>query len=368
METSVYEVAVGLIPGIGNQLTRQLVSYCGSAERIFKEKKGKLKKIPGIGEHLAETIVNQNILHLAEKQILIAQKHGIQILFYTSPLYPERLKQIYDAPTLIYYKGNTDLNSRKMLGIVGTRQATSYGKELVQELVSRLEKFQPVIVSGLAHGIDITSHKAALHHNLPTIAVMGTGMDMIYPAAHKEIARKIIRQGGIMTEIPYGTKPEPSFFPARNRIIAGLSDAIIVAEAAEKGGALITAELANGYSREVFAFPGNIGQKYSEGCNRLIKDHKAHILTSAADIEYVMNWITEEETKKKKPLPDFYSDLNEEEKNIIQLMQQSDAILMDDLSWKAQVPVSKLASILLTLEFRGLVKSLPGKKFRLNGN
>jgi DNA processing protein len=365
-QVSIYDIAVGLIPGIGGALTRQLVSYCGSSENIFKQPKGKLKRIPGIGEVLAETIINQNILKEAENELKLAEKYNTQILFYTDQNYPERLKHINDAPALLYYKGNADLNARKIIGIVGTRQATDYGKETVQKILSDLIKHNVLVISGLAYGIDIAAHKAALTNDQQTVGVMASGIDIIYPAAHKDIAMKMLEKGGLITENKFGSKPDAPKFPARNRIIAGMCDAIIVAEAAEKGGALITADLANGYDREVFAVPGNLGLKFSDGCNKLIKQHKAHIYTDISDLEYIMNWDSDDKSYKEKEPSIDLSALNKEEKEIIKILIGTDGMQMDDLSWKLQIPISKMASTLLNLEFQGLIKGLPGKKFKLN--
>jgi DNA processing protein len=258
-----------------------------------------------------------------------------------------------------------DLNATKIIGIVGTRKATDYGKEAVEKILSELIPHNTLIVSGLAYGIDICAHKTALNNNQPTIGVMASGMDIIYPAVHKEIANRMIDNGGLITEYPFGSKPDAPHFPARNRIIAGLCDAVIVAEAADSGGALITAEIANSYNREVFAVPGNLGNKYSEGCNKLIRSHKAHILLNVKDLEYNLNWSTDENVKPK-PAPMDLSSFDEEEQEVLTLMKEKEGILIDDLSWKSQIPVSKLASILLNLEFQGVIKSLPGKKFKLN--
>jgi DNA processing protein len=362
----IYDIAVGLIPGIGNALTRQLVSYCGSSENIFKQPKGKLKKIPGIGEVLAETIIHQNILKEAENELKLAEKTNTQILFYTDKNYPERLKHINDAPTLLYYKGNADLNSKKVIGIVGTRQATDYGKEIVQKILHELISYNVLVISGLAYGIDIMAHKAALANNQPTVGVMASGIDIIYPSVHKEVAYKMLEMGGLITENRFGSKPDAPKFPARNRIIAGMCDLIIVAEAAEKGGALITADLANGYNREVFAVPGNLGQKFSDGCNKLIREHKAHIYTCNNDIDYIMNWASDDKIEKKDNRTINFSSLNQEEIEIINILKGTDGMQIDDLSWKLQIPISKMASTLLNLEFQGFIKGLPGKKFKLN--
>ncbi len=361
-----YEIAIGLIPRIGNAHTKLLISYCGSAENVFRETKGKLLKIPGIGQVLAESIttVNKNLLlKEAESELIKADKNNTRLLFYTSEDYPSRLKNIYDAPAILYYKGNATLNSEKVIGIVGTRNATEYGKEQTAEIVKGLKSHNPLIVSGLAYGIDIAAHRACLDNDIATIGIMASGMDIIYPSVHKEIAQKMLATGGLITENKFGQKPDPNNFPERNRIIAGMCDVVIVVEAGESGGALITAELANGYNREVVAVPGKIGDEYSTGCNNLIKDHKAHIYTKVSDIEYLMNWEPGLAPKKQKTID--LTPFTEEEQSIILLMQKGDGALLDDLSWKSQLPVSRVASLLLNLEFQGLVKSLPGKKYKL---
>jgi DNA processing protein len=360
-----YEVAIGMIPGIGNRLTKQLVSYCGSAEGVFKEKKGKLLKIPGVGAVAAQSIIQQNIFSEAEQEILMAEKFNTELLFYTSKKYPHRLKNVADAPTLLYYKGNSNLNASKMLAIVGTRNASGYGREMTESIIKELSVHKDLeIISGLAYGIDITAHKACLSHYLPTVAVMASGIDIIYPSVHKSVARKISESGGLITEYRLGSKPDPARFPARNRIIAGLSDAVIVIEAAERGGALITAEIANSYNREVLALPGNINSKYSEGCNILVRDHKAHIFTSVKDMEFLMGWTAASMVSKPNSLPDF-SHLEGEALNIVDVLKENDTVLLDDLSWKSQIPLTRLASLLLHLELEGIIKALPGKKYKL---
>lgn len=356
-------LALHFIPGIGDFLVKQLVSYCGSAEHVFKTPKGKLLKIPGVGEVSAQAIKNGHSFHEAELELIRAEKDGTEILFFTDKKYPQRLKLIEDAPSLLYYKGNQSLNPIKSVGIVGTRQATEYGKEMVDKICRDLIPHQPLIVSGLAYGIDINAHKLSLQHGLPTIGVMGSGMDVIYPAAHKETARKMIHQGGLLTENRFGAKPDAHNFPARNRIIAGMCDALIVVEAADKGGALITADIANSYNKDVFAVPGNVGSQYSEGCNKLIKTNRANLFNSVKDLEYIMNW------SSTTPAPSSAIDLTSfepDEQTIIQILKSKNAPMMvDDLSIRTGMNPSKLASLLLTLEFKNMVKSLPGKLFTL---
>jgi DNA processing protein len=358
-------LALHFIPGVGDYLVKQLVSYCGSASDIFTTSKSKLIKIPGIGEVTASSIKNGDTFIKAEKEFKKAEKENVEILFFTDKKYPLRLKAIDDSPSLIYVKGNTNLNHPKTVGIVGTRQATVYGKENVERLVEDLVPHESMIISGLAYGIDIHAHKQALKHQLPTIGVMGSGMDVIYPAAHKDTAKKMVEHGALVTENHFGTKPDAHNFPARNRIIAGLVDALIVVEAADKGGALITAEIANSYNKDVFAIPGNIGQTYSDGCNKLIKTNKAHLLHSIRDLEYIMNW----SRIKDQPTQASPFDLNELEENekkvVITLREKNAPLMIDELAWKAGLPQGLLASLLLTLEMKNIVHALPGKMFKL---
>ncbi len=363
--SKLYEVALGLFPGIGAGLTKMLVSYCGSAEKVFTTPKGKLKKIPGIGDKLAETIIqNRHLLKDAEKQLILAEKTGTKICFYTDQEYPARLKNINDAPAIIYYRGNIQLNPPKSIAIVGTRNASEYGKQSVDRIIEQLSPYRPTIVSGLAYGIDIAAHKAAIRNHLPTIGCMATGPDIVYPAVHKNIARTMEENGGILTECPFGKKILPSGFPARNRIIAGLCDVLIVIEAAKKGGALITAEMANDYNREVFALPGNVGEKYSEGCNRLIQQHKAHIFTDIDTLADLMRWSLSSKKETAQPAVTII-DLTEKELPIYTLLSNNATLQIDELSWRSNLPISVLASILLEMEFKGILKSMPGKRYKL---
>lgn len=365
MNEKAYQLALSFIPGIGDILIKQLISYIGSAEAVFSTSNSKLRKIPGIGEKIAESLKNtENYFRKAEEEYEKVQKAGGVILCYTDKDYPKKLKEINDAPCIVYYKGNGDLNNPKVISIVGTRSATSYGKRIVEEIISGVKDHNPLIVSGLAYGIDIHAHKTALNNGLETIGIMASGIDIIYPGIHRKIASQMIESGGIMTEYLTETKPDAPHFPTRNRIIAGMADAVIVVEAAERGGALITAELANGYNREVFAVPGDLHSSYSEGCNKLIRNHKASILTNPKDIEYLLSWPESDQIPDE---PVDLTELNEQEKNIIRLLQSfTDGLMVDELSWKSQIPINQLASILLNLEFSGLIVSLPGKKYKLN--
>lgn len=357
-------LALHAIPGIGDVTLRQLISYAGDAENVFKTPKGKLLKIPGIGRVTAESIRTGNTYKQAEAELKQAEKEDVRILLFTDAAYPSRLKQIPDSPCVLYVKGNVDFENPKTVGIVGTRKATDYGKVCVEDLIVGLKNHHPLIVSGLAYGIDIQAHKQAIVHNIPTIGVMGSGVDIIYPHAHRDTAKKMLNNGGLVTENAFGVKPDAHNFPARNRIIAGLSDALVVVEAAEKGGALITAEISNSYNKDVFAFPGNIGQSYSEGCNNLIKANKAYMITSVKDLEYLMNWDLDEIPKKKSALA--LDTFDHEEQVVLQvLLSNNNQLMIDELSWKSNIGISRLASILLNLEFKGVMSSLPGKVYKL---
>lgn len=357
-------LALHFIPGIGSFIVRQLISYSGSAENVFKRSKAGLLKIPGVGPTTADAILHHKPFSKAEAMLKRAEKENTKLLLYSDQEFPSRLKHINDAPSLLYYKGTADLNAEKIVAIVGTRNATQYGKDFTSELVAGLKDHSALIVSGLAYGIDIQAHRCALKNNLPTVGVMASGVDVIYPALHKATARQMSEEGGLLTEHSFGVLPEAPKFPARNRIIAGMADAIVVVEAAKRGGALITAELGNSYNKDVFAVPGAVHGSFSEGCNNLIKINKAHLLTGVSDLEYIMNWDNAHENKKEKPVD--LSLMDEGEALVFTALKMHDnPILIDNLSWQTQLSVSQLASVLLNLEFKGLVRSLPGKCYKL---
>ncbi|MEM7109802.1 MAG: DNA-processing protein DprA [Bacteroidota bacterium] len=360
----VAQLALHFIPNIGNYLIKQLISYCGSAEGVFAASKSKLLKVPGIGEVAANAILEQQPIERADNELHKAKKDGVKILFHSDRDYPLRLKQINDAPSLLYIKGSGSLESNKVIGIVGTRNATDYGKSFTSELVAALKPHNALIVSGLAYGIDIQAHKTALRNGLNTIGVMAGGINKMYPAVHRKVAEEMQEGGAVITEQPFDSVPDAPKFPARNRIIAGLCDAVVVVEAASKGGALITANFANDYNRDVFAVPGDLNRQYSQGCNNLIKQNKAHLLTGIQDIEYIMNWDTSEK-EPKQPLWNLELFSNEERLVVETLKGENSGIHIDKLSWATQIPVNSLASTLLALEFQGHIKSLPGKKYKI---
>ena len=367
-ETLKYKIGITLIKGVGNNLAKNLIAYIGSVEGVFREKQQNLAKIPGIGEIISHEIASQHVLNRVEQELEFIRKNQIQTYYFTDRDYPYRLKECPDSPILIYSKGNCNLNDGKFIGIVGTRNATETGKENCKKLISDLSTYQPntVIVSGLAYGVDVSAHKAALDSGLPTIGVIGHGLDRIYPALHRPIAVKMLENGALITEYLSQTNPDRQNFVQRNRIIAGLCDAIIVVESGIRGGALITAEIANDYNRDVFAFPGRITDQWSAGCNALIKNNKASLIESADDILQIMNWEKKNSTKTSNAQTALFLDLSDEEQGIIsKLLQSPDGIQLNELAILFERPISKISSLLLEMEFKGLVKCLPGNLYKI---
>ncbi|MBT1708541.1 DNA-processing protein DprA [Fulvivirgaceae bacterium PWU5] len=359
-------IALHFIPGIGGRTLRQLVTYCGSAQDVFRASRTTLLQIPGVGPVTADAIRQGRSWKHAEEELTRARKAGVSMVLYTDPQYPSRLRTIEDAPSLLYLQGNLNLEHKKIVAVVGTRRSTEYGTTCLESLLEGLAAHDALVLSGLAYGIDIQAHRLALKYGLSTVGVLGSGIDVIYPAMHSDTARKMLQQGGLVTENPFGTKPDAHNFPARNRIIAGLCDALVVVEAADKGGALITADLANGYFKDVFAYPGSIRQQYSNGCNQLIKAHKANLLTSVKDLEYIMNWETPRPVAVMNVAP-AYSDYEPEEQAVLRTLWESAAPLMiDALSGRSGLPPGQLASILLTLELKGIITPMPGSAYRIN--
>jgi len=359
-----YELALIRVAGVGAVLSKQLISYCGSAEAVFKTPKGKLLKIPNIGEKIASQIQAFNDWQIVDEEMRNLEKQDVKLFSYTDTDYPKKLKQIPDAPFLLYYKGRASLNSSKTVGIVGTRNATEYGKEVVQYIVGQLTKIEDIVViSGLAYGIDIAAHRACLESQIPTIGVLGSGIDVIYPATHRKTAAEMLENGGLLSELPLGSPPDAPNFPARNRIIAGMSDALIVVEASQTGGALITANLAFDYNREVFACPGSIFSIYSEGCHQLVNTQKSHIFASFDSFLDIMQWNVNH-VQEVPAQPEFYPELSLESQKIIAQLQKQD-LHIDELSFKVQIPLNQLASLLLSLELDGFIRTLPGKKIAL---
>jgi DNA processing protein len=359
-----HKIALGLIPRIGDINARKLVSHFGSVEAIFHEPYRNLIKIPGIGAGLAKYISDRSYLEAAEKEAEYLTRNNIRTYFYLDNDYPFRLRQCDDSPVVFFFMGNSDLNAIKILSVVGTRNATTRGKELCEKIIGGLATGHPdlIIVSGLAYGIDIAAHKAALANNLQTIGVLANGFKTIYPSIHASTAKAMIKKGGLLTDFVSDTLPERNNFLKRNRIIAGLSDATLVVESGIKGGALITADIASSYNRDIFAVPGRTDDQWSAGCNNLIRNNKAALTESSDDIEYFLNWKRE---KSKLPVQQtLFSDLNDNEKLVYELIMKEGELTIDTICRSTEMPVYKLSSLLLQMELKGLVKCYPGYVYR----
>lgn len=356
------QVALSLSPGIGPITIKQLISYCGSATEVLKTSAARLEAIPGIGKKTIEAITSKRCHREALEQLEQARKQNATIYSFTDPDYPSRLKSLDNAPVVLYAKGQPAFNNRRTIGIVGTRRATDYGKRAIRRLLGQLKPYGPTILSGLAYGVDIDAHREALRQNLPTVAVLGSGLDQIYPEGHENTAREMLSTGGLVTELKFGTKPEVYHFPSRNRIIAGLSDALVVVEARKRGGALITASYIKSYGKPCFAVPGPIDSPASIGCNQLLMERKAHFLTSGSDLVDLLGWSLDKE--KQSVLP---GNRPAEELIIQSLKGRSHGLHIDEISRRTQIPINKTGTCLLNLEIQGILKALPGKKFILVG-
>ena len=360
-----YKIALSLVKGLGPVLIRNIVAYVGDVEAVFREKAAVLAKIPGVGTKQASLISKADVLKRAEREVQFIEKNQLKAGFFLDEAYPFRLNQCEDAPAIIYSRGNHSLDSNKMLAIVGTRNVTENGKDNCRNLIKDIAHHYPntTIVSGLAYGVDICAHRAALEYGLPTIAVLAHGLDRIYPRLHQDVANKLQEKGALVTEFMSGTNPDRQNFVKRNRIIAGLSDATLVVESAEKGGSLITAHIAQSYNRDVLAFPGRIDDEYAKGCNKLIKTNVAAMVEGIGDVEYALGWERTGAVLKEKQLSLFK--LPEGDSGIIyNVLRQEKQATLNLLSLKTGKPVNLISSLLLQLEFEGLVKSLPGNIYR----
>jgi DNA processing protein len=359
-ENLLYKLALSRVEKVGAVTARLLISYCGGAKEVFETSDREILKIPGIGNTILKYLKEDGIFERAEQEINFAKKNDITILDHTDKRFPQRLKNFDCCPLLLFVKGNADFNPPRTVGIIGTRTPTEYGKIQCEKLVDGLQNYGVTTVSGLAYGIDAHSHRKSLDYNIPTIGVLGHGLDVLYPAANRELAKKMIENGALMTTFMSGTKPDRENFPSRNRIVAALSDVLVVVESGRSGGSMITATFANDYNKDVFAIPGKIGDKYSEGCNKLIKINKAHLLETSDDIAYIMRW---EENNEHGTQGQLFVELDGVEQSLVNIIKEANEIAIDELSFKAKIAPSKLAALLLTLEFKGVIKSLPGKKF-----
>lgn len=352
------------IPHLGDGSIKKLIQHFGSAAAVLQQKKEHLLKIEGIGEHKLQSFWDEKHHAFAKAELDHIKTHNITYSCYTDDHYPQRLKHCIDGPVILFEKGNIQLHQRKIISIVGTRKITSYGAAFVEKLIEEIAPFNPVIVSGFAYGVDITAHKAAVANNLQTIGVLAHGLDKMYPKVHSKYVKEVMENGGFMTDFWTSDTFVHTNFLQRNRIIAGLSEATIVIESAAKGGSLVTTDFANGYHRDVFAVPGRANDPLSIGCNNLIKQHKAHLLTSAADLAYILNWKLEEDA----PLPvqkKLFVELDEDEKSIWRFLTDHGKEQLDLIALHCKMPTYKIAGILLTMELKGVIRPLPGKLFEV---
>ncbi|QAA82570.1 DNA-protecting protein DprA [Aequorivita sp. H23M31] len=358
-----YTLALQRIPNLGDISAKKLLRKVGSAEGIFKEKKSTLAKIDGFGVVRLKEINMKLQLEQADEELRFIEDNEVEWTYFQDKNYPENLKHCLDGPILLFQRGNIDLGNKKIISIVGTRKITSYGNAFCQNLIEELAPLNPVIVSGLAYGVDICAHKAAMNNNLQTIGCLAHGLNQTYPREHKKYLKKLEENGGVFTEFWSSDKFEKTNFLKRNRVIGGLSEATIVIESADKGGSLVTADIAHSYNREVFALPGRATDAQSRGCNTLIKQQKAHLLTSAADIIYHLGWELQE---TKKPLQtQLFVELDEDEKIIFRFLKEKEKELLDIIALECNLPVFKVATLLMNMEIKGVVRPLPGKLFQL---
>ncbi len=365
-----YKVALTMVPKVGHLLAKKLVAHCGSAEAVFKEKKAALLKIQNIGPSIAQSIYAFKDFKAVEHEINYAADNDIKIVYYLDQAYPYRLNECYDAPIILYTKGKIDLNPKRIIAIVGTRNPTQYGRAMTEKLIQELADSEVTIVSGMAYGIDIISHKTAVQNQLATIGVLAHGFSTIYPAAHKSFAEKIIskNQGALISEYNSQFLPEREHFPMRNRIVAGMADATVVVESKSSGGSLITAEIANAYARDVFAFPGKACDEFSAGCNKLIKTNKAALIDNANDIKYLMRWLDLDLKKIEEQSANHAvhnSELTETQNAILALLQKQGNLHVDQMIQMLHILSSDLAVLLFELEMKAMIKSLPGKQYAI---
>jgi len=360
-ENLFYDLALLRVEGVGDIMAKKLLAHFGSAEKVLNAKPSQLAAIDGVGAVLLKNFKDKTIFDKAKRELDFIEKNNITVLGFQDGNYPERLKHCIDGPVLLFSSGNIDLKNQKIISIVGTRQITSYGTEFCRKLIEDLAPLDPVIVSGFAYGVDIVAHQLAMDYDLQTIGVVAHGLNQIYPKPHKKYVAKMEQKGGFMTEFWSNANPDKENFVRRNRIVAGMSEATIVIESAEKGGSLITANMANDYNRDVFAVPGRITDKYSQGCNNLIKTQKANVLTCAADLIYNLNWDIEKETKAVQK--QLFVALDDDEQKIYDYLLKTGKELMDIIALHCDFPIYRISGLLLNMELKGVIRPLPGKMF-----
>lgn len=356
-----YLLALLKVEGVGDIMAKKLLTHFGKAETVFTTKTSQIAAIDGVGSVLLKNLKDQSIFEKASRELEFIKSNDIKVSFYQDENYPERLKHCFDSPVLIFSAGNINLKNKRIISIVGTRQITSYGTDFCRKLIEDLAPLDPVIVSGFAYGVDIVAHQIAMENNLQTIGVLAHGLNQIYPKTHKKYVAKMEENGGFITEFWSSSNPDKENFVRRNRIVAGMTEATIVIESADKGGSLITANLANDYNRDVFAVPGRVTDKYSQGCNDLIKTQKANVLSSAADLIYILNWDIEKKVKSiQKSL---FVDLEPDEQKVYDFLIKNGKELLDIIALQCDFPIFKISGVLLSMELKGVIRPLPGKLF-----
>jgi DNA processing protein len=363
-EDLLYTLALQHVPNIGDITAKRLISHCGSAEAVLKEKKQSLLKINGIGTTVLSGLYESQHLIEAEKEMAFIKENNIKATYFKETDYPEKLKHCIDGPILLFQVGNIDLKNRYLISIVGTRKITTSGIAFCEDLIEKLTPYNPVIISGFAYGTDITAHKAAIKNNLQTIGCLAHGLNTIYPKVHKKYMVDVEKNGGFFTDFWSTDTFDRNNFLKRNRIIGGLSEATIVVESAEKGGSLVTADIANSYNREVFAVPGRTTDSQSVGCNNLIKHQKAHMLTSPFDVPYILNWKLEDD-KKPAVQKQLLVELDATEKVIYNYLKENEKQQLDLIAINCNLPIFKVSSTLLNMELKGIIRPLPGKLFEI---
>lgn len=358
-----YVLALQKVKGIGDINAKKLIAACGSAKNVFSEKKQLLSKINGIGSYVLRHLNDASYIKAAEKELTLMDKHRLTPLYFLDADYPKNLKNCIDAPILMFKDGDYCLETSKIISVVGTRRMTNYGKDFCEQMIAELAKFDPVIVSGFAYGVDICAHKAALENKLRTVGVLAHGFGTLYPKAHKKYMAAMYERGGFLSEFWYDELPYKESFLKRNRIVAGISQATVIIESANKGGAMVTADIANSYSRDVYALPGRANDMFSKGCNSLIRDNKAALIASPEDLVAMLGW--KNKSKNTIVQPELFVNLTEEEQTVCDYLKQREKALIDVIAVDCSLPVFRLASVLLQLEMRGLIRPLPGKYFEL---
>ncbi|MFZ9661177.1 MAG: DNA-processing protein DprA [Chitinophagaceae bacterium] len=360
-----FSIALTLVPKIGPVQSRILLEHLGSAKNIFNSSPHILENIPGIGQIRAQSIRSFRNFPIAEKEIEFIIKYHVKPLLWNDADYPARLKHCEDAPVVLFFKGNANLNHSKILGIVGTRRPSDRASDILKKWLSQLTHSNVIIVSGLAYGIDAIAHRNSLEQKLHTVGVLANGLDRIYPHVHRQMAKEMVHQGGLITEFISGSDPDRQNFPKRNRIVAGLCDGILVVESGEGGGSIITADLAQGYNREVMAIPGRINDLKSKGCNSLIKTNRAHLVDSVQDIFQCLNWDVEFEIPVQKEIIFSWSN---QEQALMDCLAKTEKMHIDRLFLESGLKRNEFASALLRLEMEDVIQETPGKYYHLKGS